>query len=231
MAPQVLDEMRAWIIIWHDEQPLSVQEIAGLVGCGVRTVYNILSYHRDYHTLRNTSTCGPHGANCSLDMGDMNYIESLIDAQPKIYLDEIQDELLERRDVFISISTLSCTLHWLSMPRKHVANEALERNELLHATWQAAYADIPADYCVWLDEASVDNRTNQCAMGWAAMGRACICRAAFVHGQQYSVLPALTCEGMMALDIFEGSVNKERFLTFLNEQVVRLSTTNLYCRL
>ena len=56
------------------------------------------------------------------------------------------------------------------MTHKHVANEALERNELLRATWQAAYADIPADYCVWLDEASVDDRTNQRAMGWAAMG-------------------------------------------------------------
>ena len=152
MAPQVSDEMHARIIVWHDEQHLSVQEIAGLVGCGVRTVYNILSYHCDYHTLRNPSTRGPHGANRSLDMGDMNYIESLIDAQPKIYLDEIQDKLLERRDVFVSISTLSCTLHQLSMTHKHVANEALERNELLRATWQAAYADIPADYCVWLDK-------------------------------------------------------------------------------
>ena len=62
-------------------------------------------------------------------------------------------------------------------------------------------------------------------MGWAAMGRACVCCAAFVHGQRYSVLPALTCEGMIALNIFEGLVNKERFLTFLNEQVVRLSSS------
>ena len=82
---------------------------------------------------------------------------------------------------------------------------------------------IPADYCVWLDKASVDDHTNQHAIGWAAMGRVCICCAAFVHGQWYSVLPALTCKGMIALNIFEGSVNKERFLTFLNEQVVRLS--------
>ena len=55
----------------------------------------------------------------------------------------------------------------------------------------------------------MDDRTNQCTMGWAAMGRACVCRAAFICGQRHSVLPALTCEGMIALDIFEGSVNKE----------------------
>jgi len=224
MAPLVSDEMHARIIVWHDEQHLSAQEITGLVGCSVWTVYSILSYHHDYNTLRDPLTRGLHGTNHSLNMGDMNFILSLIDAQPKIYLDEIQDELLNRQDIFVSISTLSRTLHQLSMTRKDIASEAIERNELLCATWQAVYADILADYCVWLDEASVDDRTNQHTMGWAEMGRACICHAAFVHGQWFSVLPALTCEGMIALDIFEGSVNKEHFLTFLNKQVVRLAS-------
>ena len=39
---------------------------------------------------------------------------------------------------------------------------------------------------------------------------------------QYSILPALTTEGIIALDIFEGSVTKERFLTFIQEQVVHM---------
>ena len=80
MAPQVSDEMRARIIVWHDEQHLSVQEIAGLVGCSVWTVYIILSYHCDYNTLRDPLTRGPHGVDHSLNMGDVNYISSLIDA-------------------------------------------------------------------------------------------------------------------------------------------------------
>ncbi|KAJ6621544.1 hypothetical protein B0H10DRAFT_1789766, partial [Mycena sp. CBHHK59/15] len=36
---------------------------------------------------------------------------------------------------------------------------------------------------------------------------------------RYSVLPALTTEGIVALDIFEGSATKECFLGFLREQV------------
>ncbi|KAG2048103.1 hypothetical protein BDR06DRAFT_843968, partial [Suillus hirtellus] len=36
---------------------------------------------------------------------------------------------------------------------------------------------------------------------------------------KYSILPALDCNGILALDIFEGSVNKERFVSFLHEQV------------
>ncbi|KAJ7189622.1 hypothetical protein GGX14DRAFT_301647, partial [Mycena pura] len=36
---------------------------------------------------------------------------------------------------------------------------------------------------------------------------------------RYSVLPALTTEGIVALDIFEGSVTKDLFLGFLRDQV------------
>jgi len=66
IAPPVSDEMQMQIIVWHDEQHLSVQEITGLVGCSVRTVYSILSYHHDYNTLRDPSTHGLHGTNRSL---------------------------------------------------------------------------------------------------------------------------------------------------------------------
>lgn len=34
------------------------------------------------------------------------------------------------------------------------------------------------------------------------------------------MLPALTVDGMVALDIFEGSVTKERFISFLENQIV-----------
>lgn len=87
------------------------------------------------------------------------------------------------------------------LTNKQVTNAALEQNELLHATWQVAYADISAKYCVWLDKASINDLTNQRMAGWALMGRVCVCRAAFIHGQQYSILPALTCSSIIALDI------------------------------
>jgi hypothetical protein len=96
----------------------------------------------------------------------------------------------------------------------------MERNELLCATWQAEYGDIPADYFVWLDKLSVDNCTNQHTHGWAVLGCACVHCATFIWGQCYSILPALTSDGIVALDIFEGSMNKEKFIQFLKENLV-----------
>jgi hypothetical protein len=48
-------------------------------------------------------------------------------------------------------------------------------------------------------------------------------RAAFARGQKYSILPALDLDGIIALDIFEGSGNMEKFTSFIRDQVVRLS--------
>ena len=157
---------------WRNEIELSPPEIAEPAGCCVRIVQYILSYHRDYNTLRDPFTCGPHSRKRSLNMGDMNYIASLIvEARPKIYLDELQEELLNVRDVLVSILTLSRALRRMVLTHKQVANSALSRNKLLRATWQAAYADIPGEFCIWFDEASVDDLTNQRTAGWAAMGK------------------------------------------------------------
>jgi hypothetical protein len=43
----------------------------------------------------------------------------------------------------------------------------------------------------------------------------------FLQGVRHSILPALTTEGIVALEIFEGSVNKVKFIQFLHENVVR----------
>jgi len=149
----------------------------------------------------------------------MNYLISLIAANPKVYL-ELQEEFYVTRNADILIATISQALwHW-EMSNKHVASAALERNELLQAIWQGEDSDIPPEYCVWLDEASVNDKTKQRQNRWSPVRQACVCQETFIHGQHYSVLPALTSKGIIALNIFEGAVNKERFIQFINEQVV-----------
>jgi len=85
-----------------------------------------------------------------------------------------------------------------------VVSAALKRNELLQAISQGEHGDIPAEYCVWLDEASVNDKTNQWQNGWSPVGQACVCQETFICGQCYSVLPTLSSKGIIALDIFEG---------------------------
>ena len=132
--------------------------------------------------------------------------------------------LFMNRGVDVSLATLCRTLQRINFSHKQVSKAALERNEALRSVWIAEFGDIPADNFIWLDEASVDNNTCVRQAGWAPLERACVRRATFLCGQRYSILPALTSDGIIALDIFEGSVTKERFLSFLEEQLVSSCT-------
>jgi transposase len=226
MAPHTTTEMRERMVVWRSEFGKTDFEIAALAGCSERTVREVLRLHREYGVVRNPNA-QPRGRRRSLATADLNYLSSILDANPCLYLDELQSRLATDRDVDVSISTIFRAVRSLALSRKRVSKAALERNELLRATWQAEYGDIPADYFVWLDESSVDDHTNQRTHGWAAVGRACVRRATFIRGQRYSILPALTSDGIIALDIFEGSVNKEKFIRFLKEDLV--CTLHLLC--
>ena len=121
------------------------------------------------------------------------------------------------------ISTLSCTLNCLVITHKAVAKEAMEQNEHLHATWQIVMAQYDACQLVFVDEARVDNHTNIWINGWASLGQACVCWTTFLRGQKYSILPALSQDGILALDIFEGSVNHDHFIGFLCNHLVHFA--------
>jgi len=218
--PHLSTELRELIVVWRHEQDKSVLQIAELADCSSSTVYEVLRLHREYGTASNPNAHA-RGRPRVLDTAAKDYIASLLEANPVLYLDEIQERLYEAQDIHASIATISRAVRQLGISHKSVSTEAAERNEILRATWKAAHGDIPMEYFVWLDESSVDDQTNQRRYGWAPLGRACVCRDTFLRGQRFSVLPALTCDGIIALDIFEGSVNKERFIRFLEEQLVR----------
>jgi hypothetical protein len=77
----------------------------------------------------------------------------------------------------------------------------------------AQYQD--PDVFVALDESAVDVKTLPRHFERSLAGTPCVQRATFFRGTQYSVLPTLTTQGIIALDIFEGSVTKDQFLAFI----------------
>ncbi|KAG1813516.1 uncharacterized protein BJ212DRAFT_1275069, partial [Suillus subaureus] len=84
-----------------------------------------------------------------------------LDSNPSLFLDEIQEQLLEAQNVEVSIATLSRSLRRLAVTHKRTSKAATERNELLRATWLAEYRHLPKEYFVRIDKSGVDNRTNQ----------------------------------------------------------------------
>jgi len=163
----------------------------------------------------------PAGRPCTLTAEDLAYMEAVIDADPSIYLDEMQSKLREIQDVEVSIASLSRAMTRLNLLRKTVTKAAAERNEEVRAIWEGMMAQYTnPEVFVALDESAVDDKTGQQQYGWSPLGMQCVRRMSFLRGVRYSILPALTTDGIIALEIVEESITKEHFLKFLHEQVV-----------
>jgi transposase len=219
------EDLKERVINLYTLGGLSMREVANLLSVSLGLVHNVVSCHRRFGQVTNPQ---PHsyGRRRALNDNDLLFIHEIIGAQRTIYLDEIQYKLAAVCGVQVSLATISRTLSRTGLTRKAISREANERNEDVRLLWEldmAQYTD--PEMFVFLDESAVDNRTFRRACGWSVAGTPAVERSTFLRGIRHSILPALSSQGMLALDIFEGSVNKERFIHFLHENIVCLFPT------
>ena len=74
--------------------------------CFIGLIPNVIGNYREYGEVQNPFAQRA-GRPCSLSDEDTIFIEILIDANPSLYLDEIQQKLYDIREVKTSISTIS----------------------------------------------------------------------------------------------------------------------------
>jgi transposase len=218
MPGQIADATRELIISWYFWDDVPVYDIAQRVQCGKTVVYDIIRRYRETgeaHARRRG------GRPPVLDDDDIFFLERLLAANPSRYLDELQATLRTRRNVDVSLSTLCRTLYRAGLSWKGVSKEAAERCALLRAIWRAENGMLPKDSIVWIDESGVDNRSHQRNGGWSAIGRACVRSQTFLRTERVTMLPALTSEGIIAMDILDETTTKQTFIHFLREQLVR----------
>lgn len=129
MAPPVSLELRERIIAWRYELHMSISDIMRLSSRCEKTVHNILKSFRENDNLFGHPVIERRGRKRLLDRDDLNYLESILRAEPGLFLDEVQEKLRIVRDVEVSITTISRTLNRLAITHKHIAKEAAERNE------------------------------------------------------------------------------------------------------
>jgi transposase len=218
MAPPLPNRTRRDIVRWYLDLRLPIEEIAMLAGCCERTVYNILARHAEM----GAPDLLPRGHRPRvLNADDIVFVINLLRVNLALFLDEIQDRLLVERNVDVSLSSISRTLFRLGYSHKRLSKEAAERNELLRATWQAAYGHLPMEAMVWLDESGVDDRDFHRLFGYTPAGLAAVRIELFARGERTTILPALTTDGIIAMHLFEGGVTTEHFIYFLQRQLVR----------
>ncbi|KAF6752739.1 hypothetical protein DFP72DRAFT_849522 [Ephemerocybe angulata] len=108
---------------WGATLRIEGDDIAILAGCTKRTAFNVLACHREYGQTNNPFA-RERGRRRILNMGDITYLQSLLQADPALYLDELQEKLCEACDVEVSIATIFCTLRTCNLTQKQLAPAA-----------------------------------------------------------------------------------------------------------
>jgi hypothetical protein len=73
---------------------------------------------------------------------------------------------------------------------------------------------------IFLDESAKDERTISRGYGYSEINTRAVKKVVFIRGKRYTILPALSLDGIIAVDIIEGNCTKEKFKEFVISQVV-----------
>jgi hypothetical protein len=101
--------------------------------------------------------------------------------------------------------------------------EAYERNEIICSHYLGIIGEnYTSNQLIFLDESAKDERSLSRLYGYSPRNTCACKKVVFIRGKRYTILPALTLDGFVAVDIFEGSCDRKRFVDFILNQVVRL---------
>ena len=147
----------------------------------------------------------------------------LLAESPQLYLDEIAEYIALYHDIRISITALHNNLTELGLTWKIMRRAALERDDALRVAWlEDTLLRYTADEMVFLDESSKDGHTIFRKYGRSARGECPVIQASQDRGTRYSILPAITVNGYIAVRVIEGSVDGAEFFDFVLNDVVSI---------
>ena len=104
-------------------------------------------------------------------MGNFQYLESLVERTPNLYLRELRADLEENRGVSVDVSTIYRTLYRRGFALKKNSFVASERVEESRTKYQIEVVqNYHPEQLVFVDECAVNHLTTRRPRGWALIG-------------------------------------------------------------
>jgi hypothetical protein len=91
---------------------------------------------------------------------------------------------------------------------------------LLRRAWIQKLGGWTAEQLVFLDESGINAQSGERTRGWSKRGRIARLVLPFGKGENFTVLPAMTLNGYIACNIYQGAVNADKFKDFVEYDVL-----------
>ena len=151
----------------------------------------------------------------------IQFLMQTVTTNPALYLDELQEIMGLEYDVALSRSRIHRLVEDAGLSLKKLRRCAAERDEEQRAEFlHYVSTNFSAEMVISVDESSKDDRTIYRHYGRAPHGQRPTIYANFVRGERWSILPALTIDGYLALEVIQGSIDSILFYDFIVEKVV-----------
>ncbi|QRV98782.1 DDE superfamily endonuclease [Ceratobasidium sp. AG-Ba] len=215
MPNRTPDEVR-WIVV-HQHEILGYDNytIAKNNMLTEATVRNILSLWKSTSKVRTPIPPGVLGRPRRFDFESSLYLHERIAQTPNLYLDEIQEDVHHALNLDVHFSTISRTLKRDGITRKKCHREASERSDEHRHNYRSVTSVIPPSYLVFCDECSIDRRGVERDHGYSLHGERIHVDTPFVRGNRVSFLPGMSEDGILALEVVEGSFTADTFRDFV----------------
>jgi DDE superfamily endonuclease len=165
-------------------------------------------------------------------------LHSIIEHQPQLYLDEMQDEMVKLTGKLWSTSTIWMKLHTLGYSLKTIVHRAKQQSQRELNDYHSRMRDRVTHprQCLFLDETARGENASRRRRAWSPVGITPIIPAAMVRDfdKRYTLLAACNWEGFVfeGCQIVEreqskddknpdrGTVDSDRFIKYIKECVV-----------
>lgn len=146
------------------------------------------------------------------------FLEACVERRPDSTIAELQDMLRVTFDIEASRQTVVRTLKRRGYTRKQISVPALEADEEKQAEyWVKVGTWYRPDQLVFLDESACNRFTTRRKYGWAFSGERARRSDYFIRGKRYSVLPALSLDGVLHVHVQDHSYTSAEFREFVDQ--------------
>lgn len=198
------------------EQPLKT--IAKNLNISIGTVHNICSL------FETTGDVNPKKldrlSTRLLSPYDEHIIVCLLLDHPGLYLGEICKTIETSTGIKASCSTVCRIIQRNGFTRKKIQQVALQRSIEFRGDFMAEMQFFSIDQIVWLDETGCDKRDHIRRFGYAMRGEYPACHRFIQRGRRVSAVAAMCSEGVIAVELIEGTFNGDKFVEFVTGTLV-----------
>ncbi|GBB91916.1 hypothetical protein RclHR1_19370007 [Rhizophagus clarus] len=165
-------------------------------------IIKTLTNYRKWKHIRN-SFISQQGQQKLFNYSEMEVIKEIIQEKPDLYLDELVREIQNRINKTISTSTLSHYLKYDGITHKKIKPLLIILSVIFLFSRLKFISTIGSQYrsdqLIFVDESAKDKRTLNRVYGYSSIGCRIQQNTIFLHGKRYTILPALSLDGYIAI--------------------------------